>query len=219
MKVNWSFNSNGSCKYERLKIINSSKCCWVPFIWLNLTLTVCCYHNETIFLLLHLPSIVKSKSFLLVKLLRMKQMFVCLILMISCVFNVFHVNGARWTAEQANNWYRNESVYFWSNFIPSTSVNVIDMWQTFDSSTIEHELRWASEINMNIMRVFLHVLFYEQNAPAYYKQIDNFLTIADRFNIKIMFVLFDECWLPELKLGSQLTMGPMSWTSLAFGHK
>ena len=56
---------------------------------------------------------------------------------------------------------------------------------------------------MNIMRVFLHVLFYQQNAEDFYKKINNFLTIADQFKIKIMFVLFDECWLPNPKLGPQ----------------
>jgi hypothetical protein len=77
------------------------------------------------------------------------------------------------------------------------------MWQTFDVTTIERELRWASQINMNIMRVFLHFLLYQQDAEGYYKKIDGFLAIANKFNIKIMFVIFDECWLPNPKLGPQ----------------
>lgn len=93
--------------------------------------------------------------------------------------------------------------FFGANFIPSNAVNAIDMWQTFDVTTIERELNWASQINMNIMRVFLHFLFYQQDAEAYYKKIDGFLTIANKYNIKIMFVVFDECWLPNPKLGPQ----------------
>jgi hypothetical protein len=77
------------------------------------------------------------------------------------------------------------------------------MWQQFDTISIERELRWASEINMNIMRVFLHVLLYEQDSQAYFKKMDDFLTIADRFGIRIMFVLFDECWRPDPQLGLQ----------------
>ncbi|CAF0984537.1 unnamed protein product [Adineta steineri] len=113
------------------------------------------------------------------------------------------INGARWTAEKANAWYAEQPWYFGANFVPSTSVNEIDMWQTFDTATMERELGWAKDINMNIMRVFLHVLFYQQDAQAYYKQMDDFLTIADRLHIKIAFVLFDECWRPEPKLGPQ----------------
>jgi hypothetical protein len=124
-------------------------------------------------------------------------------LMILYSYNVLKVDGARWTPDQANLWYQNQPLYFGANFVPSSAVNVIDMWQTFDISTIERELKWASQINMNIIRVFLHVLFYEQDSEGYYKKIDSFLSIANQFNIKIMFVLFDECWLPTPMLGPQ----------------
>lgn len=113
------------------------------------------------------------------------------------------VDSARWTPEQAYRWYNNQPWFFGGNFLPSTAVNTIDMWQTFDVLTMDRELRWASQINMNIMRVFLHFLFYQQNPQAYYQKIDAFLTIADQYNIKILFVLFDECWLPNPKLGPQ----------------
>ncbi|UJR19466.1 hypothetical protein I4U23_022597 [Adineta vaga] len=113
------------------------------------------------------------------------------------------VNGARWTPEKANAWYAEQPWYFGANFVPSSSVNVIDMWRTFDTVTIERELEWASSINMNVMRVFLHVLFYQQDAAGYLEKINDFLTIADRFKIKVIFVLFDECWRPDPKLGPQ----------------
>jgi hypothetical protein len=103
--------------------------------------------------------------------------------MILCGLNVFNVDSARWTVEEANRWYDNQPIYFRANFIPSTSVNVIDMWQRFDISTNDRELKWASEINMNIMRVFLHVLFYEENAEDYYLKINDFLGIADKYNV------------------------------------
>lgn len=133
----------------------------------------------------------------------MKQIFFLLILSILCLYNIFKVTGARWTSEEANNWYEHQPWFFGANFIPSNAVNVIDMWQTFDITTIERELKWASQINMNIMRVFLHFLLYQHDAEDYYKKLDEFLTIADKYNIKIMFVLFDECWLPNPKLGPQ----------------
>lgn len=117
--------------------------------------------------------------------------------------NVFQVQSARWTVEQANRWYESQSLFFGANFVPSTAVNAIDLWQAFDTATIERELRWASGINMNIIRVNLHFLFYQQDAEAYFKKLDSFLAIADQFNIKVMFILFNECWLPNPKLGPQ----------------
>ena len=113
------------------------------------------------------------------------------------------VNAARWSPEQANAWYRDQPWYFGANFVPSSSVNEIDMWQAFDTVTIERELRWASQINMNMMRVFLHVLLYQQDSQALYKKMDDFLAIANRFRIRIIFVLFDECGRPDPKLGPQ----------------
>ncbi|CAF0824277.1 unnamed protein product [Adineta ricciae] len=121
------------------------------------------------------------------------------------VFACIHIEvyGARWTTEQANAWYAEQPWYFGANFVPSTSVNEIDMWQAFDTATMERELGWATNINMNIMRVFLHVLFYQENPEAFYKKMDAFLTIADRHHIKIVFVLFDECWRADPALGPQ----------------
>ena len=126
-----------------------------------------------------------------------------LTLLIVCGCLHVEVDGVRWTPEQANAWYAEQPWYFGANFVPSTSVNEIDMWQTFDTATMDRELGWATDIKMNIMRVFLHVLFYEQNSQAYYKKMDDFLTIADRRGIKIVFVLFDECWRENATLGPQ----------------
>ena len=133
----------------------------------------------------------------------MKSNVISLILLVVYCIRNHQVGGARWTPEQANQWYESQPLFFGGNFVPSTAVNTIDMWQTFDVSTIERELKWASQINMNIMRVFLHFLFYQQDALAYFDKINVFLTIADRYQIKVLFVLFDECWLPNPKLGPQ----------------
>ena len=75
----------------------------------------------------------------------MKQILVRLILIILCLFNVMEVDSVRWTPEQANLWYKNQPLFFGSNFVPSSAVNTIDMWQTFDIPTIARELEWASK--------------------------------------------------------------------------
>lgn len=115
------------------------------------------------------------------------------------------VAQARWTEDQANTWYAKQPWLVGANFLPSTSINELEMWQsdTFDEPTIDRELGWAEGIGMNTMRVFLHNLLWEQDPQGFQKRIDRFLVIADRHHIRPMFVLFDSCWDPNPKLGPQ----------------
>ena len=113
--------------------------------------------------------------------------------------------GQRWTPQQANDWYKTQPFLVGANFIPSTAINQLEMWQaeTFDPATIDRELGFAEGIGINVMRVFLHNLVWEQDADGYKKRIDQFLQIADKHHIKIMFVLFDSCWNDNPTLGKQ----------------
>jgi hypothetical protein len=79
------------------------------------------------------------------------------------------------------------------------------MWQadTFDPKRIDLELGWAESLGMNTMRVFLHDLPWPQDPAGFRKRIDSFLAIAAKHHIKPLFVLFDSCWDPFPKLGTQ----------------
>ena len=111
----------------------------------------------------------------------------------------------RWTEAQANAWYAAQPWPVGANFLPSTAINELEMWQadTFDPATIDRELGWAEGIGMNTMRVFLHNLLWEQDPKGFQQRIDTFLTIAARHHIRPVFVLFDSCWEPFPKLGPQ----------------
>ena len=111
----------------------------------------------------------------------------------------------RWTEAQADAWYTAQPWPVGANFLPSTAINELEMWQadTFDPVTIDRELGWAQAIGMNTMRVFLHNLLWEQDPKGFEKRIDTFLTIAARHHIRPVFVLFDSCWEPFPKLGPQ----------------
>ncbi|MBK7873862.1 MAG: 1,4-beta-xylanase, partial [Saprospiraceae bacterium] len=89
---------------------------------------------------------------------------------------------AIWTAQQANDWYAQQPWLIGSNFVPSTAINQLEMWQaeTFDTATINRELSWAKSLGMNTMRVFLHDLTYEENSDAFLQRIEIFLQIADQ---------------------------------------
>ena len=48
----------------------------------------------------------------------------------------------RWSAEQATDWYNKQPWLVGCNFLPSTAINQLEMWQadTFDPETIDREL-------------------------------------------------------------------------------
>jgi hypothetical protein len=116
-----------------------------------------------------------------------------------------HAQDQRWSEAQANAWYARQAWPVGADFLPSTAVNELEMWQaeTFDPATIDRELGWAEAIGMNTMRVFLHNLAWEQDPQGFEKRIDTFLSIAARHHIRPVFVLFDSCWDPFPKLGLQ----------------
>ena len=121
-------------------------------------------------------------------------------------------NGKRdvWTKEQAKEWYRQQPWLVGANFLPSTAINELEMWQaeTFDTITIARELKWAAAIGMNTMRIFLHDLAWLQNPAGFKKRMEIFLRIASRYHIRPLFVLFDSCWDPFPHTGKQHEPAP-----------
>ena len=111
----------------------------------------------------------------------------------------------QWTPEQANEWWEKQPWFVGANFGPRTAINQLEMWQadTFDLKTIDEELGWAKELGFNSMRVFLHHLLWEQDADGLLKRMEEFLKVADKHDIGVMFVLFDSVWDPHPKVGKQ----------------
>lgn len=104
---------------------------------------------------------------------------------------------------------------FGANFIPSNAINQLEMWQsdTFDAATIHRELGWAAAVGMRVMRVYLHDLLWEDDADGLLRRIDMFLNIADKFDIKTIFVFFDDCWSENFSLGKQPAPKPYTHNS------
>jgi hypothetical protein len=111
----------------------------------------------------------------------------------------------QWTKEQANDWQTKQPWVVGCNFLPSTAINQLEMWQeeSFDVKTIDRELGWAQSIGMNSVRVYLHDLAYETDPKGFKQRMDKFLQIADRHKIRPLFVFFDDCWNPHPQLGKQ----------------
>ncbi|MBJ25523.1 MAG: 1,4-beta-xylanase [Flavobacteriaceae bacterium] len=111
----------------------------------------------------------------------------------------------RWSEERAWDWKEENGWMVGTNFNPSTSINQLEFWQenTYDAETIERELEWSAELGMNLHRVYLHNLLWDQDSLGLLKRIENYLKIADSNDIKTLFVLLDDCWHPLPKLGKQ----------------
>ena len=121
----------------------------------------------------------------------------------------------RWPVEQAATWQAAQPWLVGCNYIPSTAINQLEMFQaeTFDPATIDRELGWARGLGFTSVRVFLHDLLWEQDRVGFLGRCDEFLTIADRHGISVMFVLFDSCWHPQPVLGPQPAPLPFTHNS------
>ena len=116
----------------------------------------------------------------------------------------------RWTDAAAAAWYAARPLPLGCNFVPSTAVNQLEMWQaeTFDASTIGRELALAAGLGMNAVRVFLHDLLWRDDAAGLLDRIEIFLGLADRHGIATMPVLFESCWDASPISGPQLPPRP-----------
>ncbi|MEM1327655.1 MAG: 1,4-beta-xylanase [Bacteroidota bacterium] len=111
----------------------------------------------------------------------------------------------KWSTERAWAWYDDLDWMVGTNFNPSTSINQLEFWQaeTFDLATIDRELGWSADLGMNAHRVYLHNLLWDQDSTDFIERLEQYLEVADKYDIKTMFVLLDDVWHPVPKLGKQ----------------
>ena len=139
--------------------------------------------------------------------LSMKKFFFILV-MISHLFagdTFAQKERAVWSKEKANEWSEKHGWIRGSNFIPSSAINQLEMWQkeTFDARTIDRELGFAESIGFNAMRVFLHHLAWKEDPEGFKKRMRTYLEISDKHHIGTIFVIFDDCWNDVYKAGLQ----------------
>ena len=110
--------------------------------------------------------------------------------------NATNATSKVWSAQKANAWYSKHKWITGADFIPSTAINQLEMWQekTFDPKTIDRELGWAENIGFNTMRVYLHSVAWKEDPKGFKKRMDQYLSIADKHHIQTLFVFFDDCW-------------------------
>jgi len=133
----------------------------------------------------------------------MKRTGIILLLLIISIATI--AQSKIWTKQQANDWYKKQGWLVGADFLPSTAINQLEMWQaeTFDSATIDRELSWAHNIGMNVMRVYLHDLAWQEDPEGFKNRMNRYLAISTKNQIKTLFTIFDDCWNPDPAIGKQ----------------
>jgi hypothetical protein len=125
--------------------------------------------------------------------------------LLSCALGATVRSEPRWSKERAQAWSKQQPWLVGCNFIPSTAINQLEMWQadTFDAATIDRELGLAESVGMIVVRVYLHDLAWEADPAGLKQRIGRFLEMAEKRRIRVIFVLFDSCWNDHPKAGKQ----------------
>ena len=134
----------------------------------------------------------------------MKKAFIIFLTLLSSILLIAQTPKI-WSKTQANEWYKQQGWLVGADYLPSNAINQLEMWQTetFDTATNNRELGWAHNIGMNVMRVYLHDLAWQEDPAGFKNRMNTFLAIAAKNKIKILFTIFDDCWNPDPKIGKQ----------------
>jgi len=110
-----------------------------------------------------------------------------------------------WPTDKAWTWYGQHPWLVGCNFVPSTAVNDIEMWQkeSFDPVTIDRELGWAQALGFNTVRIFLNEVVWEADPEGLKARLGQFLGLADKHHIITLVILFDDCFGPNPQVGKQ----------------
>ena len=113
----------------------------------------------------------------------------------------------RWSEERASEWYADQPWLVGCNFLPSTAINQVEMFQpeTFDPETIRRELGGACDLGFNTLRVYLHdMLWKDESREGFLASFDAFLGICESLGMRCIIVFFDDChWDHTIALGEQ----------------
>jgi len=78
-------------------------------------------------------------------------------------------------------------------FVPTSVVNEAQQWDEYDPVINDRELHYASLYGINCVRVYLHYFVYLKKKEALLQNLEDFLTRADKYGIKVEIVFFDDC--------------------------
>lgn len=92
------------------------------------------------------------------------------------------------------------------NYFSSPASSAHDMWLRLDVATVERELRWASGLGFNSIRLWLSYPAFQASQGRFEKDLDAVFRIAARHRLSVMPVLFDHCGISPRPDGVEMTV-------------
>jgi len=81
-----------------------------------------------------------------------------------------------------------------ANYTPAYAVNQVQLWHDFRADVIDKELAAAGKYyGINTLRVYLHNINFDKEREVFLANIEKFLKICAKHNIKPGFCFFDDC--------------------------
>lgn len=105
--------------------------------------------------------------------------------------------ASRWSVEEVWEWYDARPWIVGCNFVPSTCINTVEIWQEYNSEEVfrvmDRELALAADIGLNSVRMLLPFFVWKYQTDGFKKRLDRFLDLVARRGITMMPILFDDC--------------------------
>jgi hypothetical protein len=81
-----------------------------------------------------------------------------------------------------------------ANYTPAYAVNQVQLWHDFRGDVIDKELAAAKRYyGINTLRVYLHNINFDKEKDVFLANIEKFLKICAKYDIKPGFCFFDDC--------------------------
>lgn len=124
----------------------------------------------------------------------MRRLTTVLLLSALAICSAF-AQGKVWSVKKANSWGEKNPWYCGVNYIPANAINYTAMWDktNFSPDVIEKEMQLMQSLGMNCARVVMQYVVYEDDPAYFLRTLDKFLSICDKYGVKVMPIFFDDC--------------------------
>ena len=107
----------------------------------------------------------------------------------------------KWSREKAWEWYNSQPWMRGFNGYPSNCVNRIAFWQEYNHKEvfeqIEYEFDLARKTGLNCVRAILQFEVWLYEHDSFMNNLEEYLTLADKYGIKVMLTLAGDCNVPK----------------------
>jgi len=93
------------------------------------------------------------------------------------------------------------------NFIPSYASNSYEIWRNYDREIVDRDLRLASEVGYNSVRLWLNYSAYEELGSRLMDRVEDTLRRCAKYHLRAVVVLFDSCGIRPRRDAKWMTAG------------